>query len=49
MSIHNEYLVYIYIADRHREAQQRLPRRRPDSSRQEVRRTKLTLPYGALI
>ena len=49
MSIHNEYLVHTYIADRHREAQKRLPRRHRDSSRQEVQRTKSTLPYGALI
>ena len=48
MSIYNEYLVRTYIADRHREAQQRLPRRHRDSSRQEVRRTRPTLPYGAL-
>jgi hypothetical protein len=47
MSIHSEYLVHTYIADRHREAQQRLPSsRRRDTSRQEVRRTKSTLPYG---
>ena len=39
MSIQTEYLVHGYIADRHREAQQRLPRRPRDSSRQEVRRT----------
>lgn len=48
MSIYNEYLVHTYIVERHREAQQRLSRRPRDTSREEVRRTVSTLPYGAL-
>lgn len=51
MSFHTEYLVRTYISDRHREAQQRLPSRGRDTSRQEVRRAqgvrraKSNLPY----
>ena len=45
MNTHNEYLVRTYIADRHREAQRRLPRRHRDSSRQAVRRTRPSFPY----
>lgn len=47
MNIHNEYLVQAYIANRHREAVQRLSRRQRDTSRQEVQRAKPSLPYGA--
>ncbi len=47
-----EHLIYTYISDRHREAQQRLPGRARDTSRQEVRRAqvvrraKSNLPYA---
>ena len=54
MSHHNEYLVHTYITDLHREAQQTLPGRGRDTSRQkvrrgqEVRRAKSRLPYDGL-
>ena len=38
MSFPTEYLITTYIADRHREAQQRLPGCGRDTSRQELKR-----------
>lgn len=48
MNLHADYLVPTYISDRHREAQQRMPSRGRDTSRQEARRARSELPYGAL-
>jgi hypothetical protein len=48
MSIHPEYLVRTYIADRQRTAQDRLPRSRRDTSRQEVQRSRRSASYRAL-
>jgi hypothetical protein len=46
MSIHHEYLVRTYIADRQRAAQDRLPRSSRDTSRQEVQRSRQSAPYA---
>jgi hypothetical protein len=45
---HLEYLAHTYIADRHREAHERLVGRHHDGSRQVTRRVRTSLPRLAL-